>query len=98
MQGKCTASCQGQDGALFCDGSYVDVGNSLSNCETALKNALNIQVQGSASCQGNTCQAQASASCGGHIAPVADSQWQIALGMLGVLGAVSALRRRRNRK
>ncbi len=62
--GGCQAACQNTgQGGLFCNGQYVDVGNNLQSCITALKDELNIQVTGSASCSGNTCQAQASASC-----------------------------------
>jgi hypothetical protein len=67
LSGGCTAQCMTPQGALFCDGNYVDTGNNLQNCIDELKSALNITVMASASgnCSGNQCmgQAQASASC-----------------------------------
>jgi hypothetical protein len=67
LTGGCQAQCSTPQGALFCDGQYVDTGNNLQQCITDLKNALNITVQASASgnCSGNQCtgMAQASASC-----------------------------------
>jgi hypothetical protein len=99
MQGGCETQCSKPDGALFCDGQYVDSGDHLQNCVNALNAVLNVKVSGSASssCTGNQCNAEAEgkASCGGSVAPSAHSHWQLALGLVGALGAMSALRRRR---
>jgi hypothetical protein len=67
LQGGCKAQCQKPEGALFCDGQYVDAGNNLRSCIDALNAYLNVKVSGSASaeCQGNACTAEAedSATC-----------------------------------
>lgn len=67
---RCTGGCQADcettgGGGLFCSGQYVDVGGDLKSCVDAIEAALNIHVSGyangSASCSGNTCQAEANA-------------------------------------
>jgi hypothetical protein len=67
LEGGCKARCTKPEGALFCDGQYVDTGDNLQECIDALRAALNIQVQGSASaqCNNGTCTgaAEGSASC-----------------------------------
>jgi hypothetical protein len=64
LKGGCEAQCQKPEGALYCDGQYVDTGGNLQRCVDALNAILNIKVQGSASaqCSGNTCEAKAEAS------------------------------------
>ncbi len=105
LTGGCQAKCTAPQGALFCNGQYVDYGNNLQKCEQALQDALNIQVMasgeasGTSSCDStNGCQAQgqakASVSCA--LAPdvtgSARSGWILAA--LG-LAAFGARRRRR---
>jgi MYXO-CTERM domain-containing protein len=100
LMGGCTAQCSQPNGALFCNGQYVDTGNNLQNCINDLKSALNIQVMGSAmgSCSGSQCtgQAQGSAKCsaspGNHGGGLA-----IGFGVLGFAGIGMARRRRRGR-
>jgi hypothetical protein len=98
LTGGCQAQCQAPQGALFCDGQYVDVGNNLDKCVNDLKNLLNIQVSGYAygSCSGNTCQGTAggSASCG-QIAPGGPaSSGLLGIGVAAVLAG--CVRRRKN--
>ncbi|HQP38115.1 MAG TPA: hypothetical protein PLI95_23185 [Polyangiaceae bacterium] len=99
IEGGCEVQCSKPDGALFCNGSYVDAGGNLESCMNALEAALNIKVSGhaSADCEGNSCSAEAegSASCGGHVAPVTHNEWPMALGLLGALGIFTAVRRRK---
>jgi hypothetical protein len=67
LEGGCEAQCQKPEGALFCDGQYVDTGNNLDECVTALRRALDIEVegyaQGSGSCMAGECTAQGEAGC-----------------------------------
>ena len=63
IEGGCDIACKGDEGALFCDGQYVDHDNHLQECVDALKAALNITVETHAegSCSGNQCHGSASA-------------------------------------
>jgi hypothetical protein len=67
LQGGCTAQCQTPQGALFCDGQWVNT-QSVNDCINQLKSLFNITVTGSASgnCADNSCmgQAQGSVKCG----------------------------------
>lgn len=67
LSGGCKTRCTRPDGALFCDGQYVDAGDNLQKCIDALNAILNVKVQasGSAQCANNECTAEgnATASC-----------------------------------
>lgn len=67
IQGGCETACMAEDGALFCDGQFIDYGGNLDACVAALRDLLDIEVDGYASgeCSGNMCSAEAggSASC-----------------------------------
>ena len=69
LMGGCMLACDAQEGALFCDGQYVDHGDNLKRCVDALRAALDIEVEGyaegDASCDGNACMAsgEAGVSC-----------------------------------
>ncbi len=99
LEGGCKAKCQQPEGALFCDGQYVDTGNNLQACIDALKATLNIQVQGSASgeCSGNQCtgEAEGSVSCAAspRTPPVLPG-----LALLSMVGAAIARKARRGRR
>ena len=62
LQASCKAQCDRPEGALFCDGKYVDVGSSLPGCLSALNQILDVKVdvQGSAGCVGSGCSGQGS--------------------------------------
>jgi len=97
LKGGCEAACTRPEGALFCDGNYVDYGNNLDECVAALEAAFNIQVEGYAECSGNTCEAGGSISCA--VVPMATAAW--GTGMLGSAGvlfvlAIGGRRRRRD--
>lgn len=96
LEGGCKARCSQPEGALFCDGQYVDTGNNLQNCIDALRAALNIEVEGAASCSGNECTARGSASASCATSPVEAPLpgGLMALGV-GALGAGIWRRRRR---
>ena len=97
VTGGCEAACDTEEGALFCDGQYVDYGDNLDECVNALKDLFNIEVEGyaSAECEGNMCEAEAggSASCaaGGARGGFGAAGWIL----LGFAFAGRALRRRR---
>ena len=97
-QGSCMAHCDTQNGALFCDGEYVDYGNNLDECVMALKDLLDIKVEGyaMAECHDNSCEAEAGGSVGCQVAGDGSSgPGLIALLALFFFGA--AARRRRTR-
>lgn len=101
LQGGCTANCTRPEGALFCDGNFVDDGGHLAQCEQAIKDFIAAHFQasasGSADCSGNTCQAQGQASCKcSRIAPTDATNTQ-AFTIAG-LAAASILARRRVRR
>jgi hypothetical protein len=62
-EGGCKAKCKRPEGAMFCDGEFIDDGGNLEECYDALEGWLesHVQVDGSsefeASCEGNTCEA-----------------------------------------
>jgi hypothetical protein len=102
MQGGCEAQCTSPDGALFCDGQYVDHGGNLDACVAALEAAVSASVdlsaRGSASsdCTGNMCSAEAegeaSASCA--LSPDRKSGGLGGLGLLLAALGFAAVRRR----
>lgn len=98
LQGGCTAQCESPDGALFCDGQYVDHNGNLESCIAALNAYLSVDVEtsGSAACDGSSCTAEGSCSAS-SIGPKPSSQslpW-FAAG-LAALGIAAARRRRRS--
>jgi hypothetical protein len=102
MRLKCEGHCQEPEGAVFCDGQYVDRGNNAEECVAALNAALDVEVEGSASssgeCGSNSCEGQAEAkgsakcSLGG---PGSSDDLGISLGLLGLVAVATAARRRR---
>lgn len=99
LEGGCKARCEKPEGALFCDGQYVDSGNNLQNCIDALRATLNIQVSGSATgeCSGNECrgEAEGSVSCAAspRTPPVLPG-----LAIFAMLGLTIARKARRDRR
>ncbi len=100
LQGGCKAACDTQEGALFCDGDYVDYGNNLDNCIAALEAALDLQVEGyatgSASCEGGSCRAEGEAgvSCECSTAPGRTNKLPVWAMVSLAFGLVFAVRRR----
>lgn len=101
-EGGCEGRCEEPEGALFCDGQYVDHGGNLAECKAALKAALDIEVKASArgesECSDGSCQAEgeASASCAMARPSRASNTLLFALG-LALSGGVLARRRRAGR-
>ncbi len=97
LRGGCMAECSTEEGALFCDGNYVDHGGNLAECVDSLRGLLNIMVSGSASCEGNSCMAEGSISCDCTAAEPQDNLRNGGLFALGGLFLFGFARRRRNR-
>jgi len=98
LQGGCEIDCQSPEGALFCDGQYVDHNGNLESCINGLNAFLTSHVDASASanCDDSGCHAEASATCGSVAALGADTglPWYAAL--VGAFGVVALRRRRRS--
>jgi len=97
LQGGCEVACQSPEGALYCDGEYVDAGGNLGECIASLNACLSVEVEasGSAACDGGTCSAEAEASvtCAMRPGPAPEETPWYALG-LAALG-LGLVRRRR---
>jgi MYXO-CTERM domain-containing protein len=95
-QGACMTHCDTEEGALFCDGEYVDYGNNLDDCVNALKDLLGIEVEGyaMAECHDNSCEAEAGGSVGCQVGGASGGAGLAVLFGLFMLGAT---RRRRAR-
>jgi hypothetical protein len=97
LSGGCEVQCESPKGALFCDGSYLDVGDKIDDCLEYLGSiGVEVQASGNAECVGNTCTAEgeASVSCAaapGSTHPVGGA---IAAAVVGV-GLAAARRRKR---
>lgn len=105
IEGSCEVECQSQEGALFCDGEYVDHGGNLESCIDALRAALDIEVDahssGEASCtDGEGCMARGEAAamlsskCSTATPGAARGGWASAGLGIWLLGSVLGWRRR----
>jgi hypothetical protein len=102
VEGGCKIACETTEGALFCDGQYVDHGDNLQECIAALEAALNLKVEthAEADCAGNRCEASASAKISsGGFCTVSSPRGSGAGGgvLLGALSLLAARVRRRRR-
>jgi hypothetical protein len=98
LKGGCEVDCQKPEGALFCDGQYVDHGNNLEECIAALEAAYNIDVEGYAEgmCSNGSCSGEAGVSC--SIEPGAErNAWTTGWLAFSSVFVVAAARRRRRR-
>ena len=93
LEGGCKGHCSEPEGALFCDGNYVDAGNNLQECIAALQALFNIEVyaDGSAMCSGNTCMAEGEVGC----SCTSNGAGDLPLAVLGLGFVAVAVRRRR---
>jgi hypothetical protein len=66
VTGDCKARCKTQEGALFCDGNFVDTGDKLQECADSLEALLDAHVtaqsSGASGCDAGTCMAKGEAS------------------------------------
>lgn len=99
MADICQAQCKRPDGAILCDGQFVNA-EDIDRCRRAIEAALDIEVKASGSadgdCSGNQCSAEAKGkvSCAVE-APSsrARSRWEVVA--LGVVSTLAMTRRRR---
>lgn len=100
ISGGCKVKCEQPEGAVVCDGQYIDQGNNAQDCINALKAQLNFQAtaSGDAKCANGKCEAEgeAAASCG-TIAGSRAVGGEFALGA-GLLGLAFGLSRSLRRK
>lgn len=61
--GGCEVECQKPDGAVFCDGQWIDHGGHFANCVASIQEHIDAEFQASssASCANGSCQAEAQA-------------------------------------
>jgi hypothetical protein len=66
VKGSCVAHCKTKEGALFCDGNFIDNDGAAEECLESLRAALNVKVMtsssGSSGCTGDSCSAEGEAS------------------------------------
>jgi hypothetical protein len=100
VKGGCEADCKKPDGALFCNGVYIDHAGTVNDCIDAIEAELptvtvDVSAQGTASCSGNSCVAEGSASANCAFAP-SGSAHEVAgaFAVFAVLGAVCMRRRK----
>lgn len=105
VQGGCVTQCQTKEGALFCDGNYVDPKDQLDACMNYLEDQLKIDIQGyargDASCSGNQCTAEGEAGFSCAAAPAGASEAPMnegALALAAIGAGIFAVRRRRSSK
>jgi hypothetical protein len=105
LEGGCKAACSSPEGALFCDGQYVDHNGNAQACMDAVAAwtaEINASASGSTSaqCSGGSCTAEAEgdAGCGMSVANgTTDGSAPYALGLIGALGALLFGRARRRK-
>jgi MYXO-CTERM domain-containing protein len=93
LQGGCEAQCESPDGALFCDGQWVQTTN-VDECADAIIAAFQIEIEGYANaegeCSGNECSGSAEAGCSCS-APGGNSDTDFSLGFLALGMAVAGI-------
>jgi MYXO-CTERM domain-containing protein len=104
VTGGCKVRCDAQQGALFCDGQFIDTGDKLQECVSALKAILNAKVMaessGSSECADGTCSAEGKASVSSDCSVVHAGSSTTRAGLYGVLALLGlglVVRRRRSR-
>jgi MYXO-CTERM domain-containing protein len=95
LEGGCRIDCQTEQGALFCNGQYVDHGGNLAECVATLRALLNIEVTGYAEgeCSGNMCSGRAGGSISCSVDRSGPVGWAAVFGLLGLVALGSARRR-----
>jgi MYXO-CTERM domain-containing protein len=92
LEVDCEVACEAPEGALFCEGQYVDHGDNLANCIEALQQGFEAEVEGYAEAEAEG-EASAEASCA-YAPGLAGRGSGALLSLLGLAGAFVARRRR----
>ena len=81
IEGGCKAACERDEGALFCDGQYVDHGGNLKECADALKARFNLKISGSAEgeCSNGMCSGEAGGTISCDVDPYPATPWTLLL-------------------
>jgi MYXO-CTERM domain-containing protein len=99
IEGGCEVACESEEGAIFCDGSYIDHDGNLEECVSSIEAWIRARVEinygGEASCSGNECEASGFFNCSCSADPEQRGRdtMLLAFGALFVFGV--ARRRRR---
>lgn len=100
VTGGCKADCMTQQGALFCDGYYVDTDNNLEMCVDALQSLLEAEVnymgEYNGECANGKCTASAKASASCSALPGSGPASASSFGLVLMGLAIYRVRRRRS--
>jgi MYXO-CTERM domain-containing protein len=96
LTGGCTTKCEEPEGALFCNGQYVEV-TSLDDCIAYLKSTLDFQVDYEASghCDASGCEGEAEANASCSAAPAGSAPRDVGAIAAMVMGIGLIVSRRR---
>ncbi len=102
LQGGCEANCSRPEGAIFCNGQFVDDNGNAQECLDSIKAWLDANAKfygtASASCSGSQCEAQANGGCSlGMIAPSSPSGTPYYIAALAALAGIVVGKARRRR-
>lgn len=98
LKGSCQAHCDKPEGAIFCNGQYVNASDVKSCLSYLATKGIKVDVSATASgsCSGDSCNGQASVKASGcAAAPGSNDGVAGALGVIGVALAAGLVRRRR---
>jgi MYXO-CTERM domain-containing protein len=98
---QCEGECTKPEGALFCNGQYIDHGGNLQDCIASLnawlKSKVDVSAQGTASgqCMNGACTGEAEGSAKASCATVPGGPAGAGVALFGMVLAGAALGRRR---
>lgn len=98
---QCEGECTKPEGALFCDGQYIDHGGNLQDCidslDIWLKAHVDVSAQGTASgqCEGGSCEGEAEGEAKASCATVPGGPAGAGVALFGMVLAGAAIARRR---
>jgi len=93
--GGCQTACESVDGALFCNGQWVNT-DDVTSCADELIAYFDIEITGyaEADCEGNTCTAEAGCTTSCATGSTDNADFSFGLMMMGFAGAGVAAARR----